>query len=199
MYFMYSIAQKKKKNQQEQKVIKINFFHCRGLQGSGAVAKMAGFGAIQGKVLPCLLAETWDNLVCGNGNGVDQGTSNGVTAKFICCSPHLLAPKRAFRPAEICSKNWNSSFTAGLFVLILKHVLLVALKINSDFTFPGTSDGFELVYDDIPVLDRPLIWPGMHFFQDVDSLWQQRFQTKGVVGTIHLITGHSITSVTHIL
>lgn len=198
MYFIYSIAQKKK-NQQEQKVIKINFFHCRGLQGSGAVAKMAGFGAIQGKVLPCLLAETWDNLVCGNGNGVDQGTSNGVTAKFICCSLHLLAPKRAFRPAEICSKNWNSSFTAGLFVLILKHVLLVALKINSDFTFPGTSDGFELVYDDIPVLDRPLIWPGMHFFQDVDSLWQQRFQTKGVVGTIHLITGHSITSVTHIL
>lgn len=47
MYFMYSIVQKKK-NQQEQKVIKINSFHCRGLQGSGAIAKMVGFGAIQG-------------------------------------------------------------------------------------------------------------------------------------------------------
>lgn len=98
MHFMYSKIQLKK----EQKVIKISkFISLQRSPGFGAVAKMAGFGAIQGKVLTCLWAETWDNPVCRNGTSVDQGTSSGVTAKCICCcSLHLLAPKQAFRPAE---------------------------------------------------------------------------------------------------
>lgn len=161
---------------------------------------MVDVSAIQGKVLTCLLAETWDNLVCGNGNGVDQDTSNGVIAKFICCSPHLLAPKQALRPAAICSKHWTSSFAAGLFVLILHCVLFEALKMNSYFTFPGTSGRFPLVYYDTLVLCLPLIWPRMHSSKMLIPSDNKGFRQRGLLDfIIHFIIRHSITSSTHIL
>lgn len=93
MYFMYSSSKKKKT--QEQRVIKISkFISLRRSPAFWGSSQDGGRRCYSRKVLTCLLAETWDNLVCGNGNGVDQGTSNGVTAKFICCSLHLLAPKQ---------------------------------------------------------------------------------------------------------
>lgn len=153
---------------------------------------MADVGAIQGKVLTCLLAETWDNLVCGNGNGVDQNTSNGVTAKFICCSPHLLAPKQALRPAAICSKHWTSSSAAGLFVLILHCVLFEALKMNSYFTFPGTSGRFPLVYYDTLVLCLPLIWPGMHSSKMLIPSDNKGFRQRGLLDFIFILLSGTV-------
>lgn len=134
MYFMYSKLQLKKKKRTKGIFKKSKFISLQRSPGFWVSTNMAGFGAIQGKVLTCLWAETWDNPVCRNETGVDQGTSNGVTAKYFCCSLHPW-PQRKLPGLQrgLQQKRKHSSSTAGLFVLILHHVLFVALKIHSYF------------------------------------------------------------------
>lgn len=90
---------------------------------------------------------------------------------------------------DLQQKLKHSSSTAGLFMLILHHVLLVTLKINSYFTFPGTFDGFLLVYYDTLVLYLPLIWPGMHSCKILIPLDNKSFRQKGLLEPFILLSG----------
>lgn len=83
-------------------------------------------------MLTCLLAETWDNPVCGNKEGVDQDTSSRVTDKHTYC---CLAPKQALSPAEVRCKSWGTICTAGLPSAYVCTNLLITFKINFYFIF----------------------------------------------------------------